>query len=73
MLPKHLVFIQPSLPMPIVYMRQITKRILMSEIFSVVLAQWRTDMSAGILQLNKIRLVGTTSLAVVDGLSPILQ
>jgi hypothetical protein len=41
--------------------------------FSVVSAQWRPGVSAGILKLTKIRLKGSSSLANVDRLSPILH
>jgi hypothetical protein len=41
----------------------------LSENFSVVSAQWRAGVNAGILKLMKIRNRGSTFLAVVDRLS----
>jgi hypothetical protein len=53
--------------------RNFERRVLLSENSSVVSAQWRPDVSAGILKLMKIRLRGFTFLAVVDRLSLILH
>jgi hypothetical protein len=51
-------------------MRQIEKMVLLLENFSAVSAQWRPGVSAGISKLIRITLRGSTSLVVVDGLSP---
>jgi hypothetical protein len=56
-----------------VCMRQIKKWVLLSENSSVVSAQWRPGVSAGILKLMKIRLMGFTFLTADNNLSPNLH
>jgi hypothetical protein len=67
-LPKHQMFIWPSLPMTLVCMPQIGKTVMFSESCSVVSVQLRRVVSAGTLKSMKIRLEPSTSLVDLDHL-----
>jgi hypothetical protein len=54
-------------------MREIAKRVLLLENSSAVSAQWRAAVRSGISKLIKIRLGGSTSLAVTVSLRLILH
>jgi hypothetical protein len=66
--PKHQVFIWPSLPMTVVCMPQIAKRVMFSESHIAVSIQLRSDACAGTLKSMKRRLEPSTSLIDLDNL-----
>jgi hypothetical protein len=66
--PRHQVFIWPSLPVTLICILQIAKRVMFSENCSAVSIQLRHSVNAGTLKSMKIKLGLSTSLTDLDHL-----